>query len=312
MKHPLFSIIIPIYNTEKYLRRCVDSACCQTYENIEIILVDDGSPDECPKICDEYAALDERIKVVHKSNGGLSDARNAGMRIAEGEYVIFLDSDDTLFANACEELHPYAETGCDLIAGGCVSGGERSFFNSGITAVGIYDAREYLKLSFTSGRMPMAVWLYVYKRSFLVKKKLEFMSGIFHEDEEFTPRVFLSANLVVFSGVCFYNYSVREGSITRGQDMRKNADDLYAVCQRLRTLYSRLSDRKLKRLAIDSLAVKYLSLFQDGRLYQYGKEYIRRKFIVVCTRRIRTAAKASLYCISPKIYWIVNRICKNT
>ena len=88
------SVIVPIYNTEKYLARCIESILCQTYTNLEIILVDDGSPDSCPRICDEYAEKDERIKVIHKPNGGLSDARNSGLKIANGEYVIFLDSDD--------------------------------------------------------------------------------------------------------------------------------------------------------------------------------------------------------------------------
>lgn len=89
-----FSIIIPIYKIEQYLRQCIDSVLAQTYTNFEIILVDDGSPDGCPAICDEYANKDSRIKVIHKPNGGLSDARNAGLEVAKGEYVMFLDSDD--------------------------------------------------------------------------------------------------------------------------------------------------------------------------------------------------------------------------
>ena len=90
----LISVIVPIYNVEKYLDKCVDSIINQTYKNLEIILVDDGSPDNCPKMCDDYAKKDSRIKVVHKENGGLSDARNAGMKVATGEYVSFIDSDD--------------------------------------------------------------------------------------------------------------------------------------------------------------------------------------------------------------------------
>lgn len=89
-----YSIIIPIYKVEKYLRQCVDSVLTQTYTDYEIILVDDGSPDSCPGICDEYAASENRIRVIHKPNGGLSDARNAGLDIAQGDYIIFLDSDD--------------------------------------------------------------------------------------------------------------------------------------------------------------------------------------------------------------------------
>ena len=91
---PLISVIVPIYKVEKYLTICVDSLLHQSYGNLEIILVDDGSPDECPAICDQYQNKDNRIKVIHKKNGGLSDARNAGLDIAQGEYVAFVDSDD--------------------------------------------------------------------------------------------------------------------------------------------------------------------------------------------------------------------------
>ena len=86
---PLISVVVPVYNVEKYLKQCVDSIISQTYKNIEIILVDDGSPDSCPAICDEYAEKDSRVKVVHRQNGGLSAARNSGIKIASGEYISF-------------------------------------------------------------------------------------------------------------------------------------------------------------------------------------------------------------------------------
>lgn len=94
MRNELISVIVPVYNVEKYLCKCVDSILAQTYTNLEIILVDDGSPDNCPAICDEYAEKDSRIKVIHKENGGLSSARNAGTEIALGEYITYIDSDD--------------------------------------------------------------------------------------------------------------------------------------------------------------------------------------------------------------------------
>ena len=95
-KEPLISVIVPVYKVEEYLDKCVESIVDQTYRNLEIILVDDGSPDNCPKMCDEWAKKDKRIKVIHKENGGLSDARNAGIDIAKGEYITFIDSDDTV------------------------------------------------------------------------------------------------------------------------------------------------------------------------------------------------------------------------
>ena len=103
------SIIVPIYNVELYLERCVESIINQTYKNLEIILVDDGSPDNCFAICDKYEKLDSRVKVIHKENGGLSDARNAGLDIAEGEFIVFVDSDDWLEQNALELLYEHVK-----------------------------------------------------------------------------------------------------------------------------------------------------------------------------------------------------------
>ena len=115
---PKVSIIVPIYNVERYLDRCMDSLLHQTLEDIELILVDDGSPDQCPQMCEKYAELDSRVKVVHKKNAGLGLARNSGLGIATGEYVAFIDSDDfvdldmygTLYAET--EKYPYDAVYC--------------------------------------------------------------------------------------------------------------------------------------------------------------------------------------------------------
>ena len=116
---PLISVIIPVYKTEAYLEKCVRSVMMQSYRNLEIILVDDGSPDGCPEICDEYAALDKRIKVIHKANGGLSDARNAGLNIASGIWISFIDSDDWIEPDMYEVLIRNANnTGAEISVGG--------------------------------------------------------------------------------------------------------------------------------------------------------------------------------------------------
>ena len=103
-QHQLISIIVPIYNVEDYLKRCIDSILGQTYKNLEVILVDDGSPDKCGKICEEYKLIDSRIKVIHKKNGGLSSARNNGLDIATGDFIGFVDSDDYIERNMYESL----------------------------------------------------------------------------------------------------------------------------------------------------------------------------------------------------------------
>ncbi len=101
---PIISVIVPVYNVEEYIHRCIDSILAQTFKEFELILVDDGSPDQSGKICDEYALIDSRIKVIHKKNGGLSDARNAGLEVAQGEYIGFVDSDDFIESDMYEKL----------------------------------------------------------------------------------------------------------------------------------------------------------------------------------------------------------------
>ena len=116
MSNPLISIIVPVYKVEPYLSQCIDSLTCQTYSHLEIILVDDGSPDNCGKICDEYAAADDRIKVIHQANRGVSAARNAALAIANGEYVMFVDGDDWTDAVTCETaVKSAAEHGADVV-----------------------------------------------------------------------------------------------------------------------------------------------------------------------------------------------------
>ena len=118
---PEISIIVPIYNVEQYLKRCVDSILAQTFKDFELILVDDGSPDSCPFICDEYARIDSRIKVIHKANGGLSDARNAGLEMAMGNYIAFVDSDDWIASDTYEYLYELIKKNkADVVSGSYV------------------------------------------------------------------------------------------------------------------------------------------------------------------------------------------------
>ena len=115
------SIIVPVYKVEEELERCVQSLVNQTYKNIEIILVDDGSPDRCPLLCDEYAQKDSRVRVIHKKNGGLSDARNVGLQATTGEYVLYIDSDDYIDLDSCERfLKATEQQKVDIVVGSAI------------------------------------------------------------------------------------------------------------------------------------------------------------------------------------------------
>lgn len=118
----MISVVVPVYKVEKYLERCINSVLSQSYKDLEVILVDDGSPDKCGKICDEYAKKDDRVKVIHKENGGQSSARNIGIQEAKGQYISFIDSDDYLEKNAYETLIKVATTtNADITEGGVQS-----------------------------------------------------------------------------------------------------------------------------------------------------------------------------------------------
>lgn len=305
----LFSIVVPIYNVEPYLERCIASMREQTYENIEIILVDDESPDRCPAICDRYAELDNRIKVIHKKNGGLSDARNHGVAAATGEYIIFLDSDDYIGLDTCERFAEYAKGGIDILVGSAtVEGGACDLRQIDPTDT-VYTGEEYLKKAHRESKARMAAWLNVYRRQFLLENELWFQRGILHEDEEFTPRVFLRAQSVVNTGINFYHYIIRDNSITTKKDKRRNARDLYSSLCSLEEIYIRLGDEELKSLLQDSLAEKYLSMTQAGKLFRY-KAFAHKDFVRRNAKRKRTRLKAKLYCFSPMLYYYVNAFTK--
>ncbi len=312
MNKPLFSIIVPIYKVEQYLERCINTLINQTEKNFEIVLVDDGSPDKCPDICDEYAKKDNRILVIHKENGGLSDARNAGVEKANGKYIMFVDSDDYIDNDSCEKLVGYTENNVDVIViDGISEGGYRNIAHTGINNHSVYAGVDFIKNSVISGSIPMAAWLYIYRRQFLVENKLQFKKGIYHEDEEFTPRAILKAESVINTGLTLYHYIIRENSITTKPDKRKNAKDLFEICQSLCDVYDTLEDTELKLYLKDALVNKYMSLFQEGRLYKYGSEYLHKDFIVANAYRKRTRNKAFLYNISPAIYWHINNLLKS-
>ncbi len=222
-----FSIIVPIYNVEKYLHECVDSVLSQTFHDFEIILVDDGSPDACPDICDEYKQKDSRIKVIHKENGGLSDARNAGLELAKGEYIIFIDSDDYWDDNkALEKIYNIiAERSPDVITWRF----KKLFEDSGkIVPYGysISKEKEEVFSEWIKSRnlTVSAAWKAI-KRELFFKNQLTFVKGVYAEDVEWCARLLLVSNTMVPSNLDFYIYRQHLGSITH-KIGEKNIRDL--------------------------------------------------------------------------------------
>ena len=228
------SVVIPVYKVEPYLRRCVDSVLAQTLPELEIILVDDGSPDNCPAICDEYAARDSRIRVIHKENGGLASARNAGLREVHGAYVFFLDSDDWLEPDGMELLYNKAEeTQVDFVKYRAFRTGWPGLPENAPCRVeeireleeGLYTRERiiqdiYPRLLATNQLTMGAVvgaWAAMYKTAFLRKYELAFYEEVkFSEDLIFSARVVKNADSFYFIDTpCVYHYFYNPNSISK-------------------------------------------------------------------------------------------------
>ena len=215
----LISIIVPVYKVEQYLRRCVDSLINQTYPNLEIILVDDGSPDKCGDICDEYAKNDNRVKVIHKQNGGLSDARNKGLDLATGDYVMFVDSDDWIEKETCKRVMGYiSNMGVDVVSFGIQLVGDYKIYEvqkvesqkllspkEGVGAM-IYRQKEQGLLNYVCNK--------IFKRALF--ENIRFPSGMLFEDQGVTYKLMHNSKSILAISDVFYNYYQRGDSIMAG------------------------------------------------------------------------------------------------
>lgn len=311
----LISIVVPVYKVEKYLKKCVESLINQTYKAIEIILVNDGSPDLCPKLCDEYAVKDKRISVIHKENGGLSDARNTGLREAKGEYVLFVDSDDFIDLNTCERFEKFiGPNKPDIIVGNArkIDGNQVVTMSHTFNSYGkMITGKQYLKNELSSGTMYMAVCLNLYNKSYLLVNQFKFKVGILHEDEQFTPRVFLKAERIIGTDIIFYNYLIRENSITTSVNKIKNAEHLLQTCKELERIYINIEDKDLSKLLNDNLVNKFLNIFQEAELHK--KEHIHLvddNFLEGKALTKRNKLRVTLFLMNKKVYFYVNKIFK--
>lgn len=243
------SIIVPIYGVEQYLRKCVDSLLNQNIPSseYEIILVDDGSPDACPAICDEYAAIHENIRVVHRENGGLSAARNSGIEVAQGENIMFVDSDDYIEPNVLKGLLSQVERdNLDVLRY------RLQYVNPQYEVYNPYKSdsfkgNDYSEVptdgvSFLNSRMSTAcyAWAFILKRELL--DGCIFTPRIYFEDTDWTPRMLCKANRVASTNTVVYNYLQREGSITNAVNRNKQKKVLDDKVHLIGTLQQQATD----------------------------------------------------------------------
>ena len=281
----LISVIVPIYRVENYLRECVDSILSQTYTNLEIILVDDGSPDACGSICDEYALKDSRIKVIHKVNGGLSDARNAGLDIASGDYYYFVDSDDKLPAHSLQTMMDILhEHNSDMVIAGFERFHDETgevFFSTeseGVTTH-VYTQEEAVRDFYRDG---CQAWAVLYKRH--VHEHIRFPKGEINEDEAIVFQILENCSRVVVTSRVVYSYRNREESITTSEFSEKKFVWYYHCVDNHRWMkqhYPQLADLAFNRVCGSLLwAAREIALSSRGfpQIEAVIKEEIRDKY----------------------------------
>lgn len=301
---PLVSIIVPIYKVQDFLEACIDSILQQSYKNLEIILVDDGSPDNCGLICDDYAKKDDRIVVIHKENGGLSDARNAGLDICKGDYVWFIDSDDYLLSdNLFKLMQTVINDDLDMISFGfkkvAQDGNELPTIISYESINNILNGEELLN----NYALISNVWMYIFKKKIIDEYNIRFIKGIYHEDEAFTTVYASYVNKFKYLPIYLYAYLQRADSIMSTSDYAKKVKRICDMIIIIKYIYDKSSmvkgavkiglERKAEQLLVSIfLRLKYENIkFEDidiiinelkiNGLYPIDIKYQRSKFKII-------------------------------
>lgn len=288
----LISVIVPIYRVESYLKECIDSIIHQTYSMLEIILVDDGSDDACPHICDDYRKQDSRIQVIHKENGGLSDARNAGLESATGDYICFIDSDDVVHPNFIQTLYEnLTSTNSDM----AICHYEKVYEIPQVMeissqyAIKIYTQREILDALYGRDSLSIIVaWNKLYRKS--IWDNLRYPKGKIHEDEFVIHHILDKVKQVVINDGAYYYYRQREGSITNHYN-EKRLHVLEAMEERIQFYWKAKNENLVYQTMYQYFFALASHIQQIRKLKQYGvlkkqlKNKLRKLWKKLCVRR---------------------------
>lgn len=318
----LISVIVPVYNIEMFVERCIKSIVEQSYKNLEIILVDDGSTDNSANICDEWEKKDSRIKVVHKINGGLSDARNSGLDIVSGEYISFIDGDDFIDKDMYKNMIYYITNyDCDIcVCGMCKTENGQEF----VTRPYNYENKEFTILDSESGikevlndKIDVSSCNKLYKKS--VIGKLRFPYGKTNEDFAMIYKFFFYSRKIVIINMNLYKYIQRDGSITTTKFNERQFDKFYNCIEMLDFIKSNIpnltmyAEKYLWYQAFCLLKTLYTkNLFRDYKEYDKELRKVLQKDsnkIINC-KILGSKEKLVYICMSyfPKLYIIINRL----
>lgn len=302
------SVIVPIYNVENQIGRCIESILKQNYNELEVLLIDDGSTDDSGKIAKYYSNKYKNVNYYLKQNGGLSDARNFGLSFARGKAVIFVDSDDSLIENSLPVImnNLYFSSDLDILIANAVkvTGNRKKLMRKDIFTKSIVSGEDFFYYALSSNEYNPAVWMNVYRTDFLKENDLYFKKGILHEDEEWFPRVLLAAKHVRITNTAFYLYIIRDNSITTMKNKFENAKSKLYIAQYLHGYYSQLGlNRNYKNTFDNYLADMVIStsefIDKDWKAYS---TLVDKKLVILSAHSFKTIIKASVFLISPRMY----------
>lgn len=317
----MVSIIVPVYNIKQHLSVCVESLWKQTYEQLEIILVDDGSTDGSGTLCDEFAWQDPRIRVIHKENGGLSSARNAGLENAAGDWILFVDGDDYLVSTAVEQLVQVAEEDADFVQF-LYRETEDTSWEPGMQEGNIQictNAQDFFRMMYQLGGTGASACTKLYSRG--VFRQLRFCEGLRHEDEELMTRLLPVCTKVIYTDLVLYGYVTRPGSIVHSGFRPKSMDIFFIMEARIRAL---------EQLGLEDLVKDTKQRIFQTAAWQYclaRKSGLKKESKQLKARILETARTADLpltgqyrllYRLSkitglaPEAYYLVRRLCGKT
>ena len=294
VNYPLVSVIVPVYNMEKYLSRCVDSITEQSYKNLEIILVDDGSTDQSPEICENYAMKDSRIKVVHKKNGGLGPARNTGLENASGEYISFIDSDDWIKENMIEELLNCALTNHVKMVFSSytvivsMEGENESEWVRNPPECGLVSSSDAIIAMLKFNGYFTSVWNKLYERSVIFSNDGSYtpFKNVFGEDEEWLTRIMPKVDKVYLEPESYYYYWRHMNSLSsaylKSNTLSPSVVSVYQNACEWKNLYNTPEYNAVTKAYSYNAGIDYQDkAYQAGEknLYKEVREEIRRDFM---------------------------------
>ncbi len=315
--NPLISVIVPVYNVEKYLNQCVESIINQTYENLELILVDDGSPDKCPQLCDEWAIKDSRIKVIHQNNHGGGYARNRALDIANGEYISFVDSDDYISNQMYEIMMSYFEDDIDIVECNYQIVTDNNYsFDSLKNKSEKYSMKEAMREHINDHIFRQLIWNKLYKIS--VISNVRFPEDKKIDDEFFTYKVIANSDNLIIIDIPLYAYRQQSNSVMHTINIRRRLEAIEAkinrhelICYKIPELMNEsLINIWFSCIYLEQCNLRYTTDIEQKEFTKYIKDILKQYPIKGEIKNIKMSQIIWLYMV--KISLTITCLIRNT